>query len=80
MRQVQDEAINKSHMITTIRGCVLDWYMKFSMVPAGIPQKSLDQIRMGLIDELTKPKFELQCIPELKEIKQLPAESVCDFD
>ena len=37
VRHVQDEAIKKSQMITTIRGRALDWYMKFSMVPTGIP-------------------------------------------
>ena len=29
----QDEAINKDQMTTTLRGHVLDWYMKFSIVP-----------------------------------------------
>ena len=27
---------------------------------------------MGLIDDFRKPKFESQCITEIKEIKQLP--------
>ena len=53
-------------MITTLRGRALDWYMKFSMVPVGIPKKSLDQIRMGPIDEFKNPKYELQCITELE--------------
>ena len=35
---------------------------------------------MGFIDEFKKPKYELQCIRELKEIKQFPTEFVWDFD
>ena len=37
VRQVQDEAIKRSQMITTLGGSALDWYMKFSVVPTGIP-------------------------------------------
>ena len=36
IRQIQDEAIKKAQMITTIRGNALGWYMKFSVVPIGI--------------------------------------------
>ena len=67
-------------MITTLGGCGLDWYMKFSVVPTGVPQKTLDQIRAGLIDEFRKPKYDSQCITEIKEIKKLPTEAVWDFD
>ena len=66
MRQVQDEAIKKAHMITTLRGHALDWYMKLSVVPARISQKTLDQIHAGLIDEFSKPKHESQCITGIK--------------
>ena len=33
-----------------------------------------------MIKEFKKPKSESQCITELKDIKQLPIESVWDFD
>ena len=55
MRQVQDEAIKKVQMITSLMGRVLDWYMKFSVVSIGIPKKTLNQIRIGLIDKCRKP-------------------------
>ena len=58
MRQVQDEATNRDQMIPTLRGPVLDWYMKFSMVLTVVEQKTLDQIRERLIDEFKKTKFE----------------------
>ena len=44
VQHVQHEAIKKAQMITTLRGRALDWYMKFSMVPTGVPHKTLDQI------------------------------------
>ena len=56
-------------MITTLRGRALDWYMKFSVVVARIPKKTLDKIWTGLIYEFNKPKSESECIVELKEIK-----------
>ena len=45
-------------MIATLRGRLLDWYMKFSMVSKGVAHKMLDQIQEGLIDEFRNPKFE----------------------
>ena len=36
MLQVQDNKIKKEQLITTLRGRVLDWYMKFSIVPVGV--------------------------------------------
>ena len=33
-----------------------------------------------MICEFGKPKSESQCITEIKEIKQLPMESIWDFD
>ena len=66
-------------MITTLMGHALDWYMKFSVVSAEVAQKLLDQIRVGLIDEFRKPKYESQCITYIKDIKKLSMESVQDF-
>ena len=67
-------------MITTLRGRVLDWYLKIFIVPVGVVPKTLNDIRVGLIDEFSKPKCESQCIIKIKEIKQLPTEFVWDFD
>ena len=49
-------------MITTFKGHALNWYMKFSMVPTGNSQKSLDQIQTELINKFKKPKYELESI------------------
>ena len=62
VQPVQDEAIKKEHIITTLRGHVLYWYMNFYVVSTGVAQKTLDQILAGLIDEFRNPKFESQCI------------------
>ena len=67
-------------MITTLRGCALDWYMKFSIVPIGVVPKTLNEIRLGLIDEFKKPKSESQCITDINELKKLQIKSVRDFD
>ena len=67
-------------MITTFRGHVFDQYMKFSVIPAGIPHNILDQIWTRLIGEFKNPKYESQCIRKIKEIKQFSTESVQDFD
>ena len=61
-------------------GRVLDRYMKFFIVPVGVTQKTLNQIGVGLIDEFKKPKYESQCITEIREIKQFSRESMWDFD
>ena len=45
-------------MITTLIAHALEWYMNFSIVLAGVTQKTLDEIKVGLIDEFRKPKFE----------------------
>ena len=67
-------------MITNLRGRALDWYMKLSMVLKRIPEKILDQIQVGLIDEFKNIKYESECITEIKEIKKLPMESIWEFD
>ena len=51
--------------------------MKYTTAPA----KTLAvQVKTTMIKEFKKPKSESQCITELKGIKQLPIESVWDFD
>ena len=54
--------------------------MKYCIVPLGALQKTLEEIQAAMISEFRKPKSESQCITEIKEIKQLPMESIWDFD
>ena len=63
-------------MIMTLQGRALEWYMKFSIVPIGVVPKTLNKIRLGLIDEFKKSKYESQCITEIKAIKNLPTNFV----
>ena len=42
--------------------------MKFSIVPVGVVPKTLNEIRLGLIDEFKKPKSKSQCIIEIRVI------------
>ena len=63
-------------MVMTFRGHALYWFMKFSVVPAGNPQKIIVEIQTGLVDEFRKPKSKLKCITELKQIKQIPSDSI----
>ena len=80
VRQVHNTDIRKVQMIMTLRGCALEWFMKFSIVPAGNPEKTLDGIRLMMICEFIKTKYESQCIIKIKEIKHLLTKSVWDFD
>ena len=66
MQHIQDENIKKSQMIMTLGGRAPDWYMKFSIVPVGVSQKTLDQIQVGMIDEFKKLKSESRCTIEIK--------------
>ena len=80
VRLVHNADIKKEQMITTMRGHALDWFMKFYTTPTRTPQKTLDEIRVAMISEFRKPKYELQCINEIKQIKKALGESVWDFD
>ena len=66
---VQNMDLKKVQMITTLSSHAVDWFMKFYIVPLGVPHKTLDEIRLTMICEFRKPKFESQCITEIKEIK-----------
>ena len=52
--------------------------MKFST--SAQQPRTIKEIKDELKKEFKKPKSESQCITELKEIKQMPHESVWDFD
>ena len=67
-------------MITNLRGHALDSFMKYCIVPLEALQKTLEEIRSIMISEFRKPKFESQCNPEIKEIRQVFKETVWDFD
>ena len=62
MRQVEDGAIKKPQLITTLRGHALDKHLTFFVVPVGFAQKTLYQIQVEMINEFKKLKFESQCI------------------
>ena len=79
-RQTIDDDVKKSQLATTLRGHVLEWFMRFTQIPQGGTAKTLDEIRPGLFEEFKKPKSEAQYITELKEIKQFPNETIWDFD
>ena len=80
VRQTIDDDVKKGQLDTTLRGHVLDWYMKFIQVTTGTPAKKLDEVQKGLIEKFTNPKSEAQYITELKEIKKFPNETIWDFD
>ena len=40
-----DDEVKKGQMETTIRGCALDWFMKFVHVPTGTLVKTLAKVR-----------------------------------
>ena len=79
-RQTIDDDVKKRQLETTLRGCALEWLMRFMWVPQGGTMKRLDEIRMGLFKEFKKLKSKAQYITELKEIKQFPNETIWDFD
>ena len=71
-----DDTIKKIQLVTNLRGCALDRYMRFMLVPQGGTTKTLDDIRKRLFQELKKSKSEAQYITKLKEIKQFPIETI----
>ena len=76
IKQIQDDNIKLVQLATTFRDRALTWYMKYT---AG-HNRTLAVVRTAMIKEFKKPKSESQCITELKDIKQLPTETVWDFD
>ena len=79
-RQTITDDVKKSHLATTLKGCALEWFMRFTRVPQGGTAKTLDEIRLGLLEEFKNSKSESQYITEMKEIKQFPNETIWDFD
>jgi hypothetical protein len=76
IKQVQDDNVKLVQLATTFRERALTWYMKYTTGH----NRTLAEVRTAMIKEFKKPKSESQCIAELKDIKQLPTETVWDFD
>ena len=76
IKGIQDDNIKLVQLATTLRDRALTWYMKYTSAQI----KTLVQVKTTMIKEFKKTKSESQCITELKDIKQLPSESVWDFD
>jgi hypothetical protein len=76
IKNITDEDVKRAQLSTTLRDRALSWYMKFVQ---GTAPKLLNVINIALIFEFKKPKSELQCITELKEIKQRIVEPVWEF-
>jgi hypothetical protein len=64
----------------TFRDCALLWYMTYHTTTPARQTRTLENVRQALLKEFQKPKSELQCIIELKEIKNIVNESVWDYD
>jgi hypothetical protein len=78
IKNITDKVVKINQFSTTLRDCMLRWYMKLVQ---GIAQpKPLNEIKKVLIAKFKKPKLESQCITELKEIKKKVVEHVWEFD
>ena len=75
-KQVQNDVVKMAQLTTTFKDRALNQFMKYS----NRKNRTLVQVRVALISEFKKSKSESQCITELKEIKQKPTETVCEFD
>ena len=71
IKTINDDNLKLVQLVITLRDRALTWYIKYTTVP-----KTLVQVKTTMIKEFKKPKSESQCITELKDIKQLPSESV----
>jgi hypothetical protein len=78
IKSITNEAMKRTQFITMLRDCTLSWYMK--LVQGLVQPKPLNEIKNALIIEFKKPKSDLECITELKDIKQKVAEPVWEFD
>ena len=75
-KNILDQDVRRAQLVTSFRDRALTWFMKFSSTQNYV----LADIKKSMINEFKKPKSELQCITELKEIQQRRGESVWDFD
>ena len=49
IRQATNDDVKIGQLETTLRGHVLDWFMKFIQVLTGMSAKKLDEFQQGLI-------------------------------
>ena len=75
-KNITDQDTKRAQLVTSFRDRALTWFMKFS----NTQNHALPVIKATMINEFKKPKYESQCITELKEIQQRRGESVWDFD
>ena len=75
-KSITDQDTKREQLVTSFRDHALTWFMKFSSTQ----NHALPVIKAAMIKEFKNPKFESQCITELKEIQQRRGESVWDFD
>jgi hypothetical protein len=80
MKKVQDDDVNFAQLAMNLRDCALLWYMKYHNTTLVGLTKKLAKVRQALLKEFQKPKSQLQCIAELKEIKQIVNEALWDYD
>ena len=59
-RQTIDDDFKKRQLATTLRGHVLEWFMRFTQVPQGGTAKILDEIKIGIFEEFKKSMSEDQ--------------------
>ena len=77
---ISNDHIQNAQVIMTLWGHVLDFYMKYCVLPLGKPYRILEEIRHAMISKFINPQFDSQCIIEIKEIKQALEETIWDFD
>lgn len=79
-KQIQYQDAKIMQLATTFRDKYILWYMKFQSTMLARKARMSVEIKVSLITDFKKSKFEFQCITELKEIKQNINESVWDFN
>ena len=75
IKEINDDNLKLVQLVTTLRDRALTWYIKYTTIP-----RTLIQVKTAMIKYFKKPKSKSQCITELKDMKQLPTDSVWDFD
>ena len=51
-----DDEVKKGQLAMTLQGRALDWFMKFVQVPTRALEKTLVEVRKGIIEEFRKAK------------------------
>jgi len=80
VKQITNKATKIAELETTFKDRAPTWYVKYKVIALARRERSLTEIKRDLLREFQKPKLELQCIIEIKEIKQQAEEIVWDYD